>query len=53
MELVEGETIEERVHHKGPIDCPIALDIALQITARSDCHRRLGNLFIATSNLQT
>ena len=32
MELVEGETIEERIHRKGPIECPIALDIALQIT---------------------
>ena len=32
MELVEGQTIAEWVHHKGPIDCPIALDIALQIT---------------------
>ena len=32
MELVEGETIEEWVRHKGPIDCPTALDIALQIT---------------------
>ena len=32
MELVEGQTIEERIHRKGPIDCPIALDIALQIT---------------------
>src|SRR5438876_115236 len=32
MELVEVQTIEEWVHHKGPIDCPIALDIALQIT---------------------
>jgi len=32
MELVEGETIEERVHRKGPIDCASALDIALQIT---------------------
>ena len=32
MELVEGQTIEEWIHHKGPIDCPIALDIALQIT---------------------
>jgi TolB-like protein len=32
MELVEGQTIEERIHCKGPIDCPIALDIALQIT---------------------
>src|SRR6266705_5800028 len=32
MELVEGQTIEERIHRKGPIDCPVALDIALQIT---------------------
>src|SRR6266567_5075334 len=32
MELVEGETIEDWVRGKGPIDCPIALDIALQIT---------------------
>ena len=32
MELVEGQTIEEWIDHKGPIDCPIALDIALQIT---------------------
>lgn len=32
MELVEGQTIEEGVDPKGAIDCPIALDIALQIT---------------------
>ncbi len=32
MELVEGQTIEEWVHHRGTIDCPIALDIALQVT---------------------
>jgi serine/threonine-protein kinase len=32
MELVEGQTIEEWIHHQGPIDCPTALDIALQIT---------------------
>jgi serine/threonine protein kinase/tetratricopeptide (TPR) repeat protein len=32
MELVEGQTIEEWIHSKGPIDCPVALDIALQIT---------------------
>jgi TolB-like protein len=32
MELLEGETIEERVRRKGPIDCATALDITLQIT---------------------
>jgi serine/threonine protein kinase/Tfp pilus assembly protein PilF len=32
MELVEGQTIEEWVRHKGAIDCVVALDIALQIT---------------------
>jgi len=32
MELVEGETIEHCVRRKGPIDCPTALDITLQIT---------------------
>ena len=32
MELVEGQTIEEWLHRKGPIECPVALDIALQIT---------------------
>src|SRR5262249_37713573 len=32
MELVEGETIENRVRRKGPIDYASALDITLQIT---------------------
>jgi TolB-like protein/Tfp pilus assembly protein PilF len=32
MELVEGETIENRVRRKGPIDCATALDITLQVT---------------------
>jgi eukaryotic-like serine/threonine-protein kinase len=32
MELVEGETIEDRVRHQGPIDHATALDITLQIT---------------------
>lgn len=32
MELVEGETIEDWVRRKGPLDCPTALDITLQIT---------------------
>src|SRR5215468_10586652 len=32
MELVDGETIEDRVRRKGPFDCATALDITLQIT---------------------
>ncbi|MFZ0915824.1 MAG: serine/threonine-protein kinase, partial [Candidatus Udaeobacter sp.] len=32
MELIEGETIEDRVRRKGPIDCATVLDITLQIT---------------------
>jgi serine/threonine protein kinase/Tfp pilus assembly protein PilF len=31
MELLEGETIEDWVRGKGPIDCATALDITLQI----------------------
>jgi serine/threonine protein kinase/Tfp pilus assembly protein PilF len=32
MELVDGETIEDRVRTTGPIDCATALDITLQVT---------------------
>src|SRR6266436_6538212 len=32
MELVEGQTIEEWIRHKGPLDCTTALDITLQVT---------------------
>src|SRR5438093_11969171 len=32
MEVFKAQTIREWVQHKGPIDCPIALDMALQIT---------------------
>src|SRR5215469_8261910 len=32
MELVDGETIQEWVRHKGPLDCATALEIMLQIT---------------------
>ena len=35
MELIEGETIEDRVRRKGPIDCATALDIACKSPARS------------------
>jgi len=32
MELLEGETIDERVRRKGPLDCATALEVTLQIT---------------------
>src|SRR5215471_13661429 len=32
MEVLEGETIEDWVRRKGPIDCATALDITLQVT---------------------
>jgi serine/threonine protein kinase/Tfp pilus assembly protein PilF len=32
MELVEGQTVEEWIHRKGPLDRLVALDVALQIT---------------------
>ena len=56
MELVEGETLEERVRRLGPLDVPTTIDIALQVTAaleaaedRGLVHRDLkpGNLMLA------
>src|SRR5438128_10500660 len=53
MELVEGETLEERVRSLGPLDVLTTIDIALQVTAalaaaeeRGLAHRDLkpGNL---------
>lgn len=32
MELVDGETIEQCVRRKGPLDCATALEVTLQIT---------------------
>jgi serine/threonine protein kinase/Flp pilus assembly protein TadD len=55
MELVEGETLEERVRRLGPIDLLTTIDIALQVTAaleaaeeRGLVHRDLkpGNLML-------
>ena len=55
MELVEGETLEERVRRLGPLDVLTAIDMALQVTAalqaaeeRGLVHRDLkpGNLML-------
>src|SRR5437868_2636098 len=55
MELVEGETLEERVRRLGPLDVVTTIDIALQVTAaleaaeeRGLVHRDLkpGNLML-------
>jgi serine/threonine protein kinase len=55
MELVQGETLEERVRRLGPLDVLTAIDIALQVTAaleaaeeRALVHRDLkpGNLML-------
>ena len=57
MELVEGETLEERVRRLGPLDVLITLDIALQVSAaleaaeeRGLVHRDLkpGNLMLVS-----
>jgi eukaryotic-like serine/threonine-protein kinase len=55
MELVEGETLEERIRRLGPLDVLTTIDIALQVTAaleaaeeRGLVHRDLkpGNLML-------
>src|SRR5206468_12590119 len=55
MELVEGETLEERVRRLGPLDVLTTIDIALQVTGaleaaeeRGLVHRDLkpGNLML-------
>ena len=33
MELIEGETLEDRVRHAGPLDAPTTIDIAKQVTS--------------------
>ena len=58
MELVEGETLEERVRRLGPLDVLTTIDIALQVTAaltaaeeRGLVHRDLkpGNLMLVNA----
>ena len=62
MELVEGETLEERVRRLGPLDVLTTIDIALQVTAaleaaeeRGLVHRDLkpGNLMLVSPNDET
>jgi serine/threonine protein kinase/Tfp pilus assembly protein PilF len=59
MELVEGETLEERVRRLGPLDVLTTIDIALQVTAaleaaeeRGLVHRDLkpGNLMLVAQD---
>jgi serine/threonine protein kinase/Tfp pilus assembly protein PilF len=60
MELVEGETLEERVRRLGPLDVLTTIDVALQVTAaleaaeeRGLVHRDLkpGNLMLVNSDM--
>src|SRR5215469_8890160 len=62
MELVEGETLEERVRRLGPLDVLTTIDIALQVTAaleaaeqRGLVHRDLkpGNLMLVSPSKNT
>jgi serine/threonine protein kinase len=59
MELVEGETLEQRVRRLGPLDALTTIDIALQVTAaleaaeeRGLVHRDLkpGNLMMVNAS---
>src|SRR6266511_2173426 len=58
MELIEGETLEERVRRLGPLDVLTTIDIALQVTAALSAaeehllvHRDLkpGNLMLVNA----
>src|SRR5580765_5701336 len=42
MELVEGETLEERVRRLGPLDVVTTIDIALQVTAALEAAEQRG-----------
>src|SRR6266571_9278221 len=53
MELVEGETLEERVRRLGPLDVLTTIDIALQVTAALEAaeERRLVHRDLKPGNL--
>src|SRR5205823_11271851 len=62
MELIEGETLEERVHRTGPLDVRTTIDIAQQVTAalaaaekRGLIHRDLkpANLMLVSPDGET
>src|SRR5262249_20261756 len=42
MELVEGETLEERVRRLGPLDVLTTIDIAVQVTAALEAAEESG-----------
>src|SRR2546429_285096 len=53
MELVEGETLEERVRRLGPLDVLTTIDIALQVTSALEAaeERRLVHRDLKPGNL--
>jgi serine/threonine protein kinase/TolB-like protein/Flp pilus assembly protein TadD len=62
MELVEGETLEARVHREGPLNPKLVLEIAMQITraliaaaAHGLIHRDLkpGNIMLTRGDAET
>src|SRR5689334_3610219 len=62
MELIEGETLQERIHRDGPLNPKIVLEIAIQIvraltaaTAQGLIHRDLkpGNIMLARGDSST
>jgi serine/threonine protein kinase/Tfp pilus assembly protein PilF len=62
MELIEGETLEERVHRAGPLDARTTIDVAQQVTSalaaaekQGLVHRDLkpANLMLVSPNGET